>query len=101
MPKGKARFSNQKKKALLKHLDNLLLDEKLYNLSADPLGIYFDIRESRKAPKEMSEKRQRIKKEYQDSSKKKRKLSGTRRRTSPKIRNAKKGRTVNLKGVSY
>ena len=101
MPRAGKKFSNQKKDATIKHLANMLRDDKLYNITSDPLGTYFEIKESIKQSKQPSEKQIRIKKEYSDHSTKLRKLSGTRRRTSPKIRTSKKGRTVNLKGVSY
>lgn len=101
MGKNGAKFSNQKNTQIIKHLEKLLRDDKLYNLTIDPIGIYFVLKESVKQTKEPSEKQIKIRKEYENSSKKKRKLSGTRRRSSPKIRSVKKGRTVNLKGVSY
>ncbi len=95
------RFSNQGKDEILKHLSNLLRGDKLYHLCEDPMRIFFEIRESNRPPKEMSNKQLMLKQEYANRSKKQRRLAGTRRRSRPKIRNAKKGRTVNLKGVSY
>ena len=101
MAKSGRKYSNQKKGQILAHLEKLLKDNKLYNLTSDPLCIYFELKESRKQPKVQSEKLKNLRKEYSGESKKKRRLAGTRRRTSPKIRSAKKGRTVTLKGVSY
>ncbi|MBD3388139.1 MAG: hypothetical protein GF416_03745 [Candidatus Altiarchaeales archaeon] len=101
MAKAGKRFSNQKKEEILKHLSHLLDTNTLYHLKADPLSVYFEIRESRRPQKRESEKRKRLKEETKHLSKKKRRLSGTRKRIKPKIRSVKKGRTVNLKGVSY
>ncbi|MFH0863018.1 MAG: hypothetical protein V1875_08335 [Candidatus Altiarchaeota archaeon] len=95
------RFSNQTKEEVLKHLANLLRPGTIYNLQSDPLDLHFEIRESDRQPREVSDKRQRIQAEFQHMSKKKRRLSGTRKRVGPKIRSVKKGRTVNLKGVVY
>jgi hypothetical protein len=97
----KARFSKQTKEETIKHLRHILKDKTIYDISTDPLQIHIEIKECIRQPKEASDKRKRIKKEYQSQSKKKRRLSGTRKRIKPKIRTVKKGRTVNLKGVSY
>ena len=80
---------------------NLMRPNTVYNLYADPLNIYFEMRESVRQPRFESEKRMMIRQEYAHMSKKKRRLSGTRKRVNPKIRSVKKGRTVNLKGVYY
>jgi hypothetical protein len=101
MAKKGVSFRFQNREEIIKHLFRILSPDSLYNLNSDPLRIYFEIRESRKKPKQDSEKQRMLKKEYQNSSKKKRRLSGTRKRIKPKIRSVKKGRTVNLKGVSY
>lgn len=95
------RFSNQSRDQVVAHLSNLLKDNTLYHVKSDPLEVYIEIRESRKPPKQESEKRKRVREETQHMSKKKRRLSGTRKRIKPKIRTVKKGRTVNLKGVTY
>jgi hypothetical protein len=95
------RFSNQGREEILRHLANLLKPNTLYHLSADPLEIQFEIRESNRQPHPVSEKRQMVQAEYVHMSKRKRRLSGTRKRVGPKIRSVKKGRTVNLKGVFY
>jgi hypothetical protein len=95
------RFSNQNRDEILRHLANLLRQGTLYHLISDPLDIHFEIRESNNQPREVSDKRQRIQAEFQYMSKKKRRLSGTRKRVGAKIRSVKKGRTVNLKGVYY
>jgi hypothetical protein len=95
------RFSNQSKEEVLRHLANLLRPNTLYNVCVDPMSIYFEVRESNRQPHVESEKRFNIRQEYAHMSKKSRRLSGTRKRTGPKIRSVKKGRTVNLKGVVY
>jgi hypothetical protein len=95
------RFSNQSKDEVLRHLANMLREGTLYNLSCDPLRIYFEMRESQKQPNVESEKRQGVRMEYAHMSQRMRRLSGTRKRVRPKIRSQKKGRTVNLKGVTY
>ncbi len=95
------RFGNQNRQQILSHLQSILREGKLYNLSTDPLEIHVEIMESNRQPKDPSEKQIRLRQEYANSSKKLRRLSGTRRRSGPKIRSAKKGRTVNLKGVVY
>ena len=101
MGKSGKRYTNQGKKAILKHLEGLLSPKKTYNLCADPLGIYFEIRESTRQKKQRSEKMRKIISENKHLSKGKRKQLGTKKRIRPKIRSVKKGRTVNLKGVSY
>ncbi len=101
MARSGKRFSNQSKDQVIKHLEKILDDAKSYDLKADPLLAFFEIKESQRQSKVMSEKHKKLRKEYADSSKKNRRLAGTRRRTSPKIRTSKKGRTVPLKGVSY
>jgi hypothetical protein len=95
------RFSNQNRDEVLRHLLNLLKPNNLYHLSADPLGIHFEISESSRPPRQVSDKRMMVQEEFSAFSKKKRRLSGTRKRVNPKIRSIKKGRTVNLKGVIY
>lgn len=101
MAKSGKRYSNQEKDQIIKHIQRLLKAGKRYDLKTDPLMVYFELRESARQPKIPSEKRTRLRREYANSSKKDRRLAGTRRRTSPKIRTSKKGRTVPLKGVSY
>jgi hypothetical protein len=95
------RFSNQNKEEILRHLTNLLKPNTLYHLSADPLEIFFEIRESNRPPRPLSDKRMMVQEEFRNFSKKKRRLSGTRKRVHPKIRSIKRGRTVNLKGIVY
>ena len=74
------RFGNQTPEQITKHLLSLLEKDLKYNLSVDPLGVRFTIEEARGISK--SEKR-RINEQVVKRH---------------KIRNAKKGRTVNLKG---
>jgi hypothetical protein len=74
-------FGNQNSEQVLKHLQNLLDEGVYYNLSVDPLGIVFSIKESVRPP--------RPKGEFED------------RPRPGKIRTRKKGRTVNLKGRVY
>jgi hypothetical protein len=95
------RFGNQSREEVMRHLGNLMHPGKLYNLSVDPLGIYYEIRESNRQPREDSEKRLMVREQYAHMSQRMRRLSGTRKRVNPKIRSVKKGRTVNLKGVLY
>jgi len=95
------RFGNQNKDEILRHLANLLRHDVAYNLCVDPLGIYYEIRETIRPPNQVSDKRLMLQQEFRHMSKKKRRLSGTRKRVGPKIRSVKKGRTVNLKGVVY
>lgn len=98
---GKKRFSNQESEQVLKHLNKLLNSQALYNLCVDPLGIYFEIRESTRRKKKVSEKRGQLNEQIKHMSKGKRKRMSTNKRTSPKIRTVKKGRTVSLKGRVY
>ncbi len=95
------RFSNQTAEQILKHLHTLLDDKQKYTLTADPLGIHFTVTESRKIRKKLSGKKINLKKEQEFMSKKQRRKSNTKKRTRPKIRTVKKGRTVNLKGQVY
>ncbi len=98
---GDKRFSNQTSQQILSHISKLLSEDAAYNLQVDPLSLRFLITESTRPKKKLSEKREQIKAEYKNKSKRMRKLSGTRKRTNPKIRTVKKGRTVALKGRTY
>jgi hypothetical protein len=95
---GGKRFSNQNREQVISHLYHFLNDDIGYNLSIDPLGIRFMITESTKRRRKPSEKRKQIKEEQKNMRKRHRKLSNTKKRTRPKIRSVKKGRTVALKG---
>jgi hypothetical protein len=75
-------FGNQNSEQILKHLSNLLDKGVYYNLSVDPLGINFYVKESVRGPRP------------------KRDEEGLVERPG-KIRKRKKGRTVNLKGRVY
>ncbi len=95
------RYSNQTKEQIIGHLSNIL-DEKLrYTLNVDPLGVHYTLKESRKRKKRPSSKKIRLREEQKGMSKKDRKKSNTKKRTRPKIRTVKKGRTVELKGRTY
>ncbi|ODS39264.1 MAG: hypothetical protein A7316_06015 [Candidatus Altiarchaeales archaeon WOR_SM1_86-2] len=96
MPRQK--FSNQTSQQIIAHLSNILDCEIKYNLIVDPLGIRFAITKSTKQKRTASSKRKKLKEEQKDMTKKQRKLSSTKKRTRPKIRSIKKGRTVTLKG---
>ncbi|MFH1788056.1 MAG: hypothetical protein ABH834_01590 [Candidatus Altiarchaeota archaeon] len=98
---GARRFSNQDAEQVLKHLGRLLSPHAIYNLCVDPLGIYFEIRESTRRAKKGSEKRDKLNEQIKGFSKGKRKRFSTNKRTRPKIRTVKKGRTVSLKGRVY
>jgi hypothetical protein len=74
-------FGNQDSEQVLKHLSNLLDKGVYYNLSVDPLGINFYIKESVRGP--------RPKKPEENVER------------PGKIRRRKKGHTVNLKGRVY
>ncbi len=95
------KFNNQGKSQILKHLEHLLNSSASYNLFVDPLGIYLEIKESLGKRKKMSVKREKLKSESNHLSKGKRKRISTNKRTRPKIRTVKKGRTVKLKGIVY
>ena len=101
MGRSGKRFGNQDKEQVIKHLSKLLKQNTRYSLTSDPLGIHFEIRESTRQPKVLSEKQRRIREETKHLSKRKRRSIGTKKRIRPKIRSVKKGRTVNLKGVTY
>ena len=101
MSRSGKRFRNQSKEQTLKHLSHLMKESTHYNISVDPLRIYFELRESSRRPKPKSEKLERLREETKHLSRKKRRLVGTKKRIRPKIRSVKKGRTVNLKGVTY
>ncbi|MFC2154038.1 hypothetical protein ACFLRC_00965 [Candidatus Altiarchaeota archaeon] len=100
---GEKRFSNQTPDQIIKHLSNLLSTDTSYSLRVDPLGVYFEIKESRggRKKKKLSDKRAKIKSEQGKMSPRQRKLSNTKKRINPKIRSVKKGRTVTLKGRTY
>jgi len=100
MRRGK-RFSNQTAEEIIRHIRHFLSGQNTYNLSIDPLCIHFTINESTRPPKKVSDKRRLLREEHKDLSKGKRRLAGTKKRTKPKIRTVKKGRTVSLKGQVY
>ncbi|MFH1721189.1 MAG: hypothetical protein ABH950_01145 [Candidatus Altiarchaeota archaeon] len=97
------RFRNQSSEQILAHLSNLLIEESNYALYVDPLGVYFEVKESRGSPqkKKESKKKTRIKSEQSQMKPRLIKLSNTKKRINPKIRTVKKGRTVALKRRSY
>jgi len=74
------RFGNQTPEQITKHLLSLLEKDLKYNLSVDPLGVRFTIEEARGISKS---ERRKINSEVVKRH---------------RIRNAKKGHTVNLKG---
>ena len=96
------RFRNQSSVQILKHLSHLLSSNANYSLYVDPLGVYFEVRESRgRRKKRVSSKKQMIKSEQSGMKPRQKKLSNTKKRINPKIRSVKKGRTVTLKGRQY
>lgn len=95
------RFGNQTPEQIIKHLCHYLGYNARYNLTIDPLEVHFVITESMGSKKGLSDKRRRIREEQRGKSKKYRKMLGTKKRTRPKIRSVKKGRTVELKGRQY
>jgi len=101
MPSKK--FGNQSPKQIIAHLKNILQDDCKYTLIVDPLESFFEIKRTtgRRAKRRgHSEKRERIKSEQSTMRPRKRKLSNSAKRTYPKIRSIKKGRTVSLKGYT-
>jgi hypothetical protein len=95
------RASSQTRQQIISHLMSVLREERLYTLTTDPLNIHITIRECERQKRTLSEKQMNVRREFASKSKKIRRLSATRRRTGPKIRSVKKGRTVNLKGAVY
>ncbi len=102
MARGK-RFRNQSAGQILGHLARLFDGESEYDLCVDPLGVFFEIRESRGRGKKKkpSRKKRRIRSEQSQMKPRQKKLSNTKKRINPKIRSVKKGRTVTLKGRDY
>lgn len=96
-----AKFRNQTPEEIIKHLAHLLTNDTKYNLTVDPLRVYFTIAESTRAGRKRSDKRRRIREFQSGLSKGRRKQIGTKKRTRPKIRSVKKFRTVELKGRVY
>jgi YesN/AraC family two-component response regulator len=74
------RFGNQSSEQIAKHLLSLLEKDLKYNLSVDSLGVRFTIEEAR------------------GISKSERRKINSEQPKRHRIRNAKKGHTVNLKG---
>jgi len=93
------RFSNQTPEQIISHLSHFLRYNTSYNLFIDPLGIYYEIKESQGNVRK--QEIQLPKDWHQMSRKQRRDYRNKKRRVMPKIRNAKKGRTVNLKGREY
>jgi len=92
------RFSNQTPEQIVGHLSHFLKRNIMYNLYIDPLGVYYSITEARGGQKQDFE----LPKDWhQMSNREKREFRQKKRRVNPKIRNVKKGRTVNLKGREY
>ena len=99
---SKKQFSNQTPEQIISHLSHFMDNNLKYNLFIDPLGIRLVIKEStRKNGNTPSKKRAQIKKEQENMSKRQKRISNTKKRTRPKIRTVKKGRTVELKGRVY
>ena len=92
------RFSNQTPEQIVSHLTHFLKNNLMYNLYIDPLGVYYRIDEARGGQKERFELPGNW---HQMSNREKREFRQKKRRIMPKIRNVKKGRTVNLKGREY
>lgn len=95
------RFRNQTSEEILKHLVHLLAYDTTYNLTVDPLRVYFEIKESTRPTRERSDKRKQIREFQKNLSTGKKKNMGTHKKTRPKIRSVKKFRTVKLKGIVY
>jgi len=96
----KRRFSNQSLEQIIGHLNHFLSEKGKYNLTIDFSKMQFVITRAR-CRKIISKKRRDIREATKNMTKRQRRLSGTRKRTRPKIRSVKKGRTVELKGRVY
>ncbi|RLI94720.1 MAG: hypothetical protein DRO90_00585 [Candidatus Altiarchaeales archaeon] len=95
------RFSNQDTEQIIKHLSNYLNENFRYDLiiNVNPQEMEFIIRRSMKK-RSRSEKRI-INGDMKNLRKRQRRLVRTKKRTRPKIRSVKRGRTVELKGRVY
>jgi len=103
MPKS-LKFSRQTPEEIIKHLAHLLSYDTLYNLRVDPLRTHFYISEAvnkRRGKKGLSAKEKKYLEEVKNERPRTRRLAATKKRTKPKIRSVKKGRTVVLKGRVY
>jgi hypothetical protein len=95
---GSKFFGNQDSEQILAHLRNFLRRNLRYNLKVDPLGIHFEISEAIQRNDRLTNQEQ-FSHELRGMSQKQRRLFNLkRRRSKPKLRSVKKGRTVSLRG---
>jgi hypothetical protein len=96
---GSKYFGNQEKEQIIAHIKSFLRPGLRYNLKIDPLGIHFEIFEAVRR-EERKTNREQFGHEVRDmTQKERRRFNLKRRRTNPKIRSVKRGRTVSLKGI--
>jgi len=95
---GSKFFSNQDSEQILAHLRNFLRKGLKYNLRIDPLGIHFEINEAVYRGERVTNQDQFSNELHQMSNKQRRLFNLKRRRSKPKLRSVKKGRTVSLRG---
>jgi len=95
---GSKFFSNQDSEQILAHLRNFLRNGLKYNLKIDPLGIHFEIDETIRRDQRITNQEQFSHELHGMSQKQRRLFNLKRRRSKPKLRSVKKGRTVSLRG---
>jgi len=94
------KFSHQKLKQIIPHLEKYLPEDRRFNLKIDLYAGSAEIKVSRRGRKrERSDKMKRVINEASNQRPRNRKLASTRKRHNPKIRSSKKlGRVIKLKG---
>lgn len=96
---GKKFFGNQDVEQIISHLRHFLRNNLKYNLKIDPMGVHFEIDEAIVKEQRVTN-RDQFSSELGGMSRKQRRLFNLKRRRSrPKLRSVKKGRTVPLRGT--
>jgi hypothetical protein len=95
---GRKFFGNQDAGQVIAHLSNLLRRGLKYNLEVDPLGVHFEIDEAVQRTARLTNQTQFSGELSGMSNRERRLFNLKRRRSRPKIRSVKRGRTVSLRG---
>lgn len=96
---GRKFFGNQDVSQIIAHLQYFLRGGLKYNLKIDPLGVHFEIDEAVRREQRLTNVDQYGHELSGMSRKQRRNFNLKRRRSRPKLRSVKKGRTVSLRGT--
>jgi len=95
---GRKFFGNQSSEQTMSHLRRFLRKGVNYNLEIDPMGIHFEIDEAVSREARTTNRTQFSNELGTMGKKQRRKFNLRRRRSRPKLRSVKKGRTISLRG---